>query len=95
MDMVRIVINRCYGGFGLSAEARALYSSRKKLEENIHDWEIPRDDPVLIGIVEELGLKANGNNSELKIVDIPRGIDWYIDEYDGLEWVAERHRVWS
>lgn len=28
-------------------------------------------------------------------MDVPDGIDWVIDEYDGLEWVAERHRRWD
>jgi len=31
----------------------------------------------------------------LKIVDIPDGVEWEIEEYDGMEWVAEKHRTWS
>lgn len=54
-----------------------------------------RDDPVLIQVVEELGMEANGTYASLKIVEIPDGIDWDIDEYDGNESIAEKHRSWS
>ena len=30
----------------------------------------------------------------LKVVEIPDGVDWEIEEYDGEEWVSEKHRVW-
>jgi hypothetical protein len=29
------------------------------------------------------------------VVEIPDGIEWSIQEYDGLEWVAEKHRTWA
>ena len=44
---------------------------------------------------ELLGSAADSRYSELKIVDIPEDVDWYIEEYDGREWVAERHRTWE
>lgn len=56
---------------------------------------IPRDDLDLIAVVEELGEKANGDHAELKIVEIPDDVDWIIEEYDGNEWVAEKHRIWN
>ena len=56
---------------------------------------IPRNDPALIQAVEELGTKANGDCARLKVVEIPDGIDWEIEAYDGLEHVAEKHRSWS
>ena len=39
--------------------------------------------------------KANGNHADLKIVEIPANVEWQIDEYDGAEWVSEKHRTWS
>lgn len=54
-----------------------------------------RDDPLLIECVETLGERASGSCSELKIVEIPADIEWTIEEYDGLEWVAEKHRTWA
>jgi hypothetical protein len=60
-------------------------------------WEsdIPRDDEDLVEIVERLGSAADGKFSSLKVIEIPEGVNWYIEEYDGREWVAERHRKWS
>lgn len=59
-----------------------------------YDREVPRDDPFLVRTVLELGEKANGRCAELKVVEIPEDVDWTIEEYDGLEWIAERHRTW-
>lgn len=53
-----------------------------------------RSDPALIQAVEELGDAANGDYAELKIVEIPDGVEYTIEEYDGLEHVAEKHRTW-
>lgn len=39
--------------------------------------------------------KADGKCAELKIIEIPDDIEWEIEEYDGWEHVAEKHRVWS
>ena len=104
---MKIVINRCFGGFGLSKLACEEYAKAKGL--NLGEWKdawgffeggdfydrsIPRNDSVLIEIVERLGDKANGNHAELHIVDIPDDVDWEIHEYDGNEWVAEKHRTW-
>jgi hypothetical protein len=58
------------------------------------DFEIERNDPVLVQIVEELGEEANGLYSSLKIVEIPDDVKWYIGEYDGMESVHEEHRIW-
>ena len=59
------------------------------------DREIPRDDPILIQVVEELKEVADGSCARLKVVEIPDGVDWIIDEYDGYESVDEEHRSWS
>ena len=60
-----------------------------------HDRDLARDDPDLVAVVQELGNQANGRHAELKIVDIPDDVNWYVEEYDGREWVAERHRTWE
>ena len=54
-----------------------------------------RSHPLLVRLVEELGEEANGRFSKLKIVEIPDGVDWEIDEYDGFEHIAEVHRTWG
>lgn len=103
--MPKIVINTCFGGFGLSRKALDMYCEEKGIDpgkwnktwefyEDFSDRDIERDDPILIRIVEELEEESWGKCAELAIVDIPDGVNWYIDEYDGNEHVAERHRTW-
>lgn len=92
----RIVINTKHGGFGLSEQASRLFAQRTGITYD-HPWAdnlIARDDPVLVAIVRELGADANGSYADLKIIEVPYGVDWQIEEYDGVEWVAEKHRTW-
>jgi len=92
----RIVINDCYGGFGLSDRAFAEYKKLAGITaEDFYDRDIARDDPYLVKVVKEMGMNANGKFSNLKIVEIPADVDWMVQEYDGSEWVAEVHRTWS
>lgn len=160
---MKVVINKCYGGFGLSARAvrricelkgRPCFFFRRKpgasLDEpmipataedvddaddlfysaydipNPHDvlpdqrnwhemttderrasneaWEqhtiptgreIERHDLDVVRAVEELGDAASGRFAKLKIVEIPDGVEYEVDEYDGMEHVAELHRTWG
>ena len=92
---MKIVINTCYGGFSLSPEAEQLYKERKGITDpNWYYWDVERNDPVLVQIVEEMGSAAEGSYAELTIVDIPEDVEWTVQEYDGNEWVAEKHRTW-
>jgi len=96
---MKIVINRRYGGFRISREARELYCKYSleinKVKGEYHDFDVDRTDPILIRVVEELGDKANGGFAELKIVEVPDDVRWTIKDYDGIEWVAEVHRTWE
>ena len=49
---------------------------------------------MAIEMIEEEGTSINGPYAGLKIVEIPDDVNWYIEEYDGMEHVAERHRTW-
>jgi len=67
----------------------------KANEELFWENDLSRDDPILVEIVESLtSEKASGRFAELKVIEIPDDVDWYIEEYDGHEWVSERHRTW-
>lgn len=91
---MKIAINACYGGFGLSEKAFDLY--KEKAQNSIsYDGDINRADPILIEVIEFLGDEADTRFSQLKIVEIPDGVDWEIQEYDGFEHVAEKHRTWG
>lgn len=93
--MTKVVINGKFGGFGLSTSAEMKYKERAGITDpNFWYNEIPRDCPILVAMVEEGG-NINSGYSNLKIVEIPDDVDWYIEEYDGMEHVAERHRTWS
>lgn len=124
---MKIVRNKCYGGFSISLEAARFMAKRgnkiAKAEVKIYDDGVKgkrkldkleaqigvrwfgygyggchdgysRDDEDLIAAVEELGEKANGECAELEVVEIPDGIEWEIDEYDGLETIHEKHMSW-
>lgn len=61
----------------------------------LNDRDIERDDKILVEVVKELKEKANGRCAKLKVVNVPDGVDWEIDEYDGWEQVEEKHRSWD
>ena len=115
---MKIVINNCFGGFGLSHKAflrlrelgckEALaepdygefFSGETEPREERHGMDcfgddVLRNDPLLIQVIKELKKEANGFCANLKVVTIPDGVDWEIDEYDGLEKIDEKHRSWS
>jgi hypothetical protein len=70
------------------------YKDSVAKENYFDDREIPRNDPILVEVVEKLGDAAYGFAANLKIVEIPEDVDWCIEENDGLEWVSEKHRTW-
>lgn len=100
---MKIVINNCFGGFSISKAAAEFMAYKgneaaiKMLAEpgRFHGYDVDRQDPDLVAAVETLGKAANGGCAELKVVEIPDGVEWEIQEYDGNEHIAEKHRVWS
>ena len=94
----RIVINRCYGGFGLSNLAVKRYRELAWIPEEELFWtyDIPRDSAILLQVIDELGLeKASGPHAELKVIEVPEGVKWHIADFDGMEHIAEDHRQWG
>lgn len=73
---------------------KAVSESELDFREGLFLREEQRNDPVLVEVVEELGSAANGACANLRVVDIPDGMDYVIDEYDGIETLHERVREW-
>ena len=93
----KIVINTCYGGFGLSDTAikfMGITDEEMWVIFAIEEGSL-RDYPNLVHAVEQLMDDANGDGADLKIVEIPYDVDWMITNYDGVEMIRERHRVWT
>lgn len=94
--MPKIVVNRDYGGFGLSKTA-AIRLKELGVGTSEDPWEyhdIDRTNTQLIRVVEELGELADGPHAKLEVIDIPENLNYYIHDYDGYETVREVHRVW-
>jgi hypothetical protein len=89
---LKIVINNCYGGYCLS---EAAYNELGIPWDTYGFCELDRSDPKLVSCVEKLGSAASGSYAKLKIVEVPDDVEWEIHDYDGLEWVAEKHRIWD
>ena len=53
-----------------------------------------RSDPFVVDAVDQLGELSYGRHSELKIVEVPDGLDLEITDYDGIEIIEEKHRIW-
>ena len=82
---MKFVLNKCYGGFGLSKEACDI------LHCDSYDYSAydKRSDDKLIEVVEELGANASDKFARLRVVDIPdETTDYIIDDYDGVERVT-------
>ena len=142
---MKVVINRCYGGFGLSARATdAIYKRKGKKLSFFHEdrskprkgvgkiiplknaaaadalpgydiWyattgkrlsfknaisrysfngDTDRSDPDLVAVVEQMGEAASSPLAELAVVEIPDGVEYDIEDYDGVESIHEVHRSW-
>ena len=89
---MKVVINTCFGGFGLSKEAYEFLGRR--WDGYGFDFKVDRTNPDLIRVVETLGKKADGMCAKLKVVEIPDGIRYTIEDYDGAEHIAEEHKTW-
>ena len=134
---MKVILNKCYGGFGVSEKAYRLYAKKKGIDLYLYVWEYGkrhrkiehddgrhtvyyftkdfgeevyfqkedwdyhlyldcahREDKALIECVEELGASADGPYARLVVVDIPDGMKYVIDDYDGWETLHEKVREW-
>jgi hypothetical protein len=90
---MKLVINKCYGGFSLSEEQALAYGiDRSELYESVmglvYYGEMDRTDPRLAAVVQLDLPMAWG--SDLRVVEIPDDCYYKIEEYDGNEYI-----IWS
>ncbi|MBQ2641337.1 MAG: hypothetical protein IJG15_04995 [Lachnospiraceae bacterium] len=134
---MKVILNKCYGGFRPSHEAYRFYCEKKGLglyayqlgpdlryhrakdldsafttyftkdmgdvvngsrevvwDDHLCLDETYREDPALIAAVETLGPAASSYVSKLVVVEIPDGMEYVIDDYDGVETLHQRVEEW-
>ena len=89
---MKVVINRCYGGYGISEEAERILLMTLG-EEGSNEME--RHNPVFVSLVENMGEAVNGSFAKLEVIEIEDGLDYDVDEYDGYESVTEYISVYE
>lgn len=82
---MKIVLNECYGGFGLSDfGAKILGTHYPEREMFFGNGNAMHEE--LAALVEAFGTRLNGEFANLQVYDIPDDVtDWEINEYDGYE----------
>jgi len=94
--LTKVVYNISYGGFSISPEAlrrmQELGFTGETSINSLHNdcaylYDCARHNPILVQVVEELGKKANGCGSDLRIAQVFG--PYRIEEYDGAETVME------
>ena len=134
---MKVILNKCYGGFHPSHEAYRFYAAKKGLglyayelgpdlrchrakdlssrfltyftkdqgdvidgsreaswDDHLYLDSTYREDPTLIAAVETLGPAASSYLSKLVVVEIPDGMEYVIDDYDGVETLHQRVEEW-
>jgi hypothetical protein len=90
--MLEVMVNMCFGGFGLSQAAMDEY--RRRCPSSFfadRDCDIPRHDAVMVQIVKDLGSEAaSARHASVQLRRIPSEYvrHYTIEEYDGMESVA-------
>jgi len=82
---MKIVLNKCYGGFDISERAYEICN----IDPDALPSEI-RINSTLIELIENVGAEPyNGRCARLVVVEIPtETTDWEVEEYDGFEWLT-------
>ena len=82
---MKVLINTSYGGFGFSDEF-VKHIKELRGEHELNHWDLDRDDQELIEEAIKFGLKnAEGRFASFDIIEVPDGLSYYINEYDGKE----------
>ena len=94
-----VLYNACNGRFEFSQEAIAEYRRRGCEFDGELGGEFDHIlwyDPEMVGMVLDLGARANGVGANLLIASVPAPFEKHIriDEYEGFESVRVHHHWW-
>ena len=79
---MKIVLNKCSGGFQLSDKCRDIIEKKTGKKE----WELERHNKDLVALIEKFGARASDELvSQLEIVEIPDNCLYEIQQYYGVE----------
>ena len=84
-----IMYNTCYGGFSVSNSAIEEYRRQCPEAQEVSCYSVERHDPVMVGIVQKMGERANGQCAKINLKEIPAEYlgHYEIGEYDSMEHV--------
>jgi len=89
MEYKNVVINTCFGGFGISDEGKSVLEKRGVILDRWDDEEKLRTNKDLINLIKEGKINMNGDCASLSVVRIPKEYYdsgfWRLNEYDGAE----------
>jgi len=81
----------------IKGEEGCWLNDREHAEEEYYslDQRVPRHDPLLLQVFDELGPKMNGYDGyEINCIEVPDDLAYFVGSYLG-EWIAEAHQTWS
>lgn len=87
---IEILVNKTFGGFGLSAMAEVWLLQRGYTAKQVRDMssgDCPRDLPDLVEAFKRYG---NGSFSSIEVQTLAEGTPYYIENYDGAETVVTK-----
>lgn len=83
---MKLIINVCYGGFGIKKDVLKSLNYDTSIYSMRHNNDMRRD-PRIIEMLEN-GEDISEDYSKLVVVTLPDNCtDYYIEEYDGIELV--------
>lgn len=71
---------------------------KREYSTYVHPYRLDRENPLLADIVEgktEYDGQVSADVSSLRVAEVPDGVEWTIEEYDGSETVRETARTFS
>ena len=103
---MKIILNKCFGGFGVSKQALeecagAIWTEGASTDASDYvclsyeSEDKARVCPRLIAMVERDSEAASGPCAALDVVEIPDNEEWEIQEYDGQERIGPPVTVWG